>query len=440
MFRLSNDEELTTQKLGEFLSEHRQLLPRYIYLMDAYRTKYPIFFQKQKPEYKPDKRIAVNYAKYATDTFNGFFIGVPVKISADDSKIADYVNMIDAYNDQDDNNAELAKLCSIYGHAYEMYYVDDLGNLGITYLAPTEAFMIYDDSILERPRYFVRVFTKADDIVYVSVSDSSVVRYYDMTGGLHHLADQDRMHGFDGVPATEYVENAERVGLYEPVMTMINEYNEAISEKANDVAYFADAYMKILGAKLDDETLEQIRDNRIINFEGLNDGNLIVDFLQKPDGDASQEHLLDRLERLIFQIMMVANISDENFGTASGIALKYRLLAMSNMALAKQRKFASGMNRRYKLLFSNPISLPYVKTEDWTKLKYTFTQNVPANLLEESQIAGNLSGIVSRQTQLSVLSCIDDVQQEIDQIKKDEEDALTDGFPTNRMTDDDVLE
>ena len=221
---------------------------------------------------------------------------------------------------------------------------------------------------------------------------------------------------------------------------MINEYNEAISEKANDVAYFADAYMKILGAKLDDETLEQIRDNRIINFEGLNDGNLIVDFLQKPDGDASQEHLLDRLERLIFQIMMVANISDENFGTASGIALKYRLLAMSNMALAKQRKFASGMNRRYKLLFSNPISLPYVKTEDWTKLKYTFTQNVPANLLEESQIAGNLSGIVSRQTQLSVLSCIDDVQQEIDQIKKDEEDALTDGFPTNRMTDDDVLE
>ena len=321
-----------------------------------------------------------------------------------------------------------------------MYYVDDLGNLGITYLAPTEAFMIYDDSILERPRYFVRVFTKADDIVYVSVSDSSVVRYYDMTGGLHHLADQDRMHGFDGVPATEYVDNAERVGLYEPVMTMINEYNEAISEKANDVAYFADAYMKILGAKLDDEALEQIRDNRIINFEGLNDGNLIVDFLQKPDGDASQEHLLDRLERLIFQIMMVANISDENFGTASGIALKYRLLAMSNMALAKQRKFTSGMNRRYKLLFSNPISLPYVKTEDWTKLKYTFTQNVPANLLEESQIAGNLSGIVSRQTQLSVLSCIDDVQQEIDQIKKDEEDALTDGFPTNRMTDDDVLE
>jgi len=32
---------------------------------------------------------------------------------------------------------------------------------------------------------------------------------------------------------------------------------------------------------------------------------LIVEFLQKPDGDTSQEHLIDRLQQLIFQISMV---------------------------------------------------------------------------------------------------------------------------------------
>lgn len=57
---------------------------------------------------------------------------------------------------------------------------------------------------------------------------------------------------------------------------------------------------------------------------------------------------------------------------------------------------------------------------------------MPANLLEESQIAGNLAGIVSQQTQLSVLSCVDNVQQEIEQIRQDEEDGVTDGFPMNR--------
>lgn len=395
-------------------------------------TRYPIFDLPPKPEYKPDKRIAVNFAKYITDTMNGFFIGVPIKVMCDeDEAVANYVEFLDQYNDQDDNNAELSKLCSIYGKAYEMYYVDELGNVGITYLSPEEAFMIYDDSILERPRYFCRVYKDADNILYMSVSDESRVRYLSMEGGLHWLPEEEKIHGFDGVPATEFRENEEEIGIFEPVLTMINEYNEAVSEKANDVAYFADAYMKILGAKFDDEVLKSVRDNRIINFPGtLESGQLDVDFLQKPDGDTSQEHLLDRLERLIFQISMVANISDENFGSSSGIALKYKLQAMSDLALTKQRKFTSGMNRRYKLIFSNPVS--GMGADDWVKLTYRFTQNIPANLLEESQIAGNLAGIVSQQTQLSVLSCVDNVQQEIEQIKQDEEEGVTDGFPTNR--------
>ena len=312
-----------------------------------------------------------------------------------------------------------------------MYYVDDLGNIGITYLPPEEAFMIYDDSILERPRYFCRVYKDADNIAYVSVSDDTRVRYLSMEGGLHWLPEEEKNHGFEGVPATEYRENEEEIGIFEPVLTMINEYNEAVSEKANDVAYFADAYLKVVGAKVLPDNLQQIRDNRIINFEGLlENGQLEVDFLQKPDGDTSQEHLLDRLEKLIFQISMVANISDENFGSSSGIALKYKLQAMSNLALTKQRKFTSGMNRRYMLIFSNPVS--GMKKDDWVKLTYQFTQNIPSNLLEESQIAGNLAGIVSQQTQLSILSCVDNVQQEMEQIKQDEEEGITDGFPTNR--------
>ena len=138
--------------------------------------------------------------------------------------------------------------------------------------------------------------------------------------------------------------------------------------------------------------------------------------------------MLDRLQTLIFQISMVANISDENFGSSSGIALKYKLQAMSNLAMTKQRKFTSGMNRRYKLIFSNPVS--GMRADDWVKLNYTFTQNIPSNLLEESQIAGNLAGIVSQQTQLSVLSCVDNVQQEMEQIKREEDDGITEGFPS----------
>ena len=120
------------------------------------------------------------------------------------------------------------------------------------------------------------------------------------------------------------------------------------------------------------------------------------------------------MERLIFQISMVANISDENFGAASGISLKYKLQAMSNLEKTKERKFTSGMNRRYKLLFGHPASK--VPADAWVQLHYHFTPNFPANLLEEAQIAAQMEGIVSKETQLKVLSIVDNVRDELDTI------------------------
>lgn len=440
MFRLSDEKKLDLNTLSDLIGKHRSIVTmRYQPLKDAYETKYPIFSMPKKPDWKPDKRIAVNYAKYIVDTMNGFFIGIPIKVLCEeDDEIAQYVEMLDSYNDQDDNNAELSKLCDIFGKGYEMYYVDEAGSIGITYVSPMEAFMVYDDSVLERPRYFVRLYVDENETLQGSVSDSQKVRYFTTEGGIRWLPEHEKIHGFDGVPATEYRENAEEIGLFEPVLSMIDEYNEAISEKANDVAYFADAYMKILGAKLEDENIRDIRRNRVINFEGNDVSDLIVEFMQKPDGDTTQEHLLDRLERLIFQISMVANISDENFGVSSGIALKYKLQAMSNLAMTKQRKFTSGMNRRYQLIFSNPVS--GMKKDGWVKLTYQFTQNFPANLLEESQIAGNLAGITSQQTQLKVLSVVDNVQEEIERLEQEQDKTgyATD-YPTNRTVIEDVI-
>lgn len=421
MYRLPVDEELTDYKLQQFISQHAaESTFRYKRLSAAYKTDYPILYAENKPSWKPDNRIAVNFAKYIVDTMNGFFMGNPVKITVDGESEAlkNYVELLDQYNDQDDNNAELAKICSIFGKGYEMYYVDELGAIGITYLDPMEAFMIYDDSVLQRPRFFVRLYIDSDNVLHGSVSDERAVRYFRQEGQLVWESDEN-LHGFEGVPATEYAENKENIGIFEPVLTMIDAYNKAISEKANDVDYFADAYMKILGATLDEKGLENIRSNRIINFDEVIGEKLPeVDFLQKPDGDTTQENLIDRLERLIFHISMVANISDVNFGTSSGIAMKYKLQAMSNLARTKERKFVSGMNRRYRLIFSNPVS--GMKKDDWVKLHYKFTPNIPANLLEESQIASSLEGITSQETQLNVLSAVDNVSAEIEKIEAEQ--------------------
>lgn len=431
IYRLDDNEELTDAKLAEFIVEHdKEVTCRLKDLQNAYNTDYPIFNQADKPKWKPDNRIAVNFAKYIVDTMNGFFVGHPVKTVVDDGNdaVEKYVELVDQYNDMDDKNAELAKICSIYGRGYEMYYVDETGNIGITYLDPMESFMIYDDSVLQRELYFVRLYKDKNGVLHGSISDDESVRWFTQKGRIV-WDESDHKHGFNGVPATEYVENEEQLGIFEPVLSMINAYNKAISEKANDVDYFADAYLKILGAKLDENDVKHVRDDRVINFEGDTE-KLIVDFLQKPNGDTTQEHLIDRLEKLIFQISMVANMSEENFGTSSGIAMRYKMLAMSNLEKTKERKFASGMNRRYKLIFSNPVS--GMRTDDWIKVHPHFTPNFPSNVQEEAQIARDLDGIVSQDTQLSVLSIVDNVAKEIEKMQADDQKRKED-IVTNRM-------
>ena len=251
-----------------------------------------------------------------------------------------------------------------------------------------------------------------------SISDAVSVRNFKVTGGLRWV-DEGTPHYFPGVPATEYLENAERQGIFEPVLSLVDAYNKALSEKANDVDYFADAYLKVLGAKVEADDVRFIRDNRVLNFIGDDADQIVAEFMDKPNSDTTQEHLLDRMERLIFQISMVANISDENFGTSSGIAMKYKLQAMSNLEKTKERKFTSGMNRRYQLLFGHPASK--VKSDAWVQLHYHFTPNLPANLLEEAQIAAQMEGITSHQTQLRVLSVVDNVQDELDTIQTEQE-------------------
>ena len=147
--------------------------------------------------------------------------------------------------------------------------------------------------------------------------------------------------------------------------------------------------------------------------------------MDKPDSDSQTEHLLDRTERLIYATSMVANISDENFGSASGTALAYKLQAMSNLALSVQRKFQSSLNRRYELFSSLRTNVPESMQDEWQNIEYKFTRNEPKNTLEEAQTASQLMGITSTETALSVLSVVSDVSSEMDRIDQEQTNTIS---------------
>ena len=417
IFRYPRDRELTPEKLAKFIRKNDDLvLRKYKPLRDAYEGKYKIFTLPKKPAWKPDARLAVNFARYITDTFSGYVQGVPQQIISQDAGTAERVT---DYNDTAgfiDQLAAGVDSMLIYGRSYLMAYEDEAGDIGIAATDPEESFIIYDDGIRQRPLYFVRTYYDIDRKRHGSVSDGDGnIKYFDWAGGVEWTAEE--RHGFDGVPAVELSTGIIRKGIYADVLNLIDAFNQLLSDKANDISAFADAYLKVLGADIDDKTLKWIRNNRVITLKGKNAADLVVEFLERPNADGSQENLLNRLYELIFVTAMVVNISDADFSAASGQAMKYRLQPMTNLAGKINRRLTKSIKQLYKLICSNPAG--DLEADDWQRIDIKYTLNLPANLLDEAQTAGAMTGITSKRTALQVLSIVPDVDAELEQIEKE---------------------
>ena len=412
------DEPITVEVLTKFMEKHKLEVARYEYLKNMYRGIMSIDDEPTKDPWKPDNRLTVNFTRYIVDTFTGYFNGIPVKKSHSDKEILSKLQEFDNLNDMEDEESELAKMACIYGRAFELLYQDEETRTNVIYNTPENIFMVYDDTIKQEPLFAVRYGYDDDYKLYGEVYTKETTYALNGTMGFYNMTEQ-APNPFDDLPVVEFYFNEERMSIFESVISLVNAFNKAISEKANDVDYFSDQYLAFLGAAVEEEDLKNIRSNRVINYygEGSEAKNVDVKFLEKPDSDSQTENLLDRLTKLIFQTTMVANISDESFGSASGISLAYKLQAMSNLALSFQRKFQSSLNGRYKLFCE--LSTNVSNRDAWKDIEYTFTRNEPKDIKEQAETANILKGITSEETALSVISVIPDVQAEMKKIKKE---------------------
>jgi SPP1 family phage portal protein len=418
--------------IDKYIEKHKKNLRRYEYLERLYSGFFDIDDEPPKEAWKPDNRLTVPFPKYITDTFTGYGYGIPIKEEHPDDAINERIHDFQNDNELTDHEAELIKRCCIYGHAWEYIYQDENTRTKMTVLTPKDIFVVYDDTLLSRALFAVRYGYHSDNSrkprqQYGEILTRDEIIEFD---GEKIINRKQNPYGL--IPCVEWRLNDERSGLYEQVSRLIEQYNHVISEKANDVDAFAEAYLAIIGAEVDENDIYRIRDDRIINLYGTDNAkDVLVQFLTKPTADATQENLLDRLEKEIYETSMVANISDETFGNAtSGIALAYKLQAMSNLARMFDRKIEKSIWKRYKIFCSLKTNVS--DPEAYKDISITMTRNLPKNIQEEAQTAAQLEGVVSKETQLRVLSIVDDPRDEIQKMQ-DEEDASQTAAVTNAL-------
>lgn len=370
---------------------------------------------------KPNNKIANAYASYITDTLVGYFIGEPVTYTSNDNVLIQDLNMILEYNDEADENAELAKNASIYGVAYEMLYLSEEDKMiRFKSLNPKEVIPIFDKTVEQNLLAVMRYYEDYDyveDNTYtiVEVIDSKMVRRYKLDTGLSLL--EEYPHYFSMVPVAIFKNNEDETGDFEHVISLIDAYDKMESDSLNDFEYFVDAYLALYGFTADAEDIAQMKENRVL----LMDEGTSAEWLIKQTSDAYVENMKNRLDKDIHKFAKCPNMSDEEFASnASGIAIKFKLLGTENLVSIKERKFKRGLQQRLELM--SMINSVLREGFDWRAIDIVFTRNIPSNDTDIANMVNTLKDIVSEQTLLAQIPFVDDVQTELERVKTEREE------------------
>lgn len=393
---------------------------RYKKLEDYYAGNHKILGARKKDSTAPNNRIVNNMAKYATDTAVGYFLGQPVIYSSQNEEYLSKLQDVFDYNDEQDENTELAKIDSIDGTCFEMVYMDEDARIRFARVNPGSCIVIYETGCAE-PMAVIRTINSQDRIGHkikkVEYWNSSECWYFQSLNGGGLQLQEVVEHYWHDVPFTEYVNNEERFGDFEGIISIIDAYNRVQSNTANFFQYNDEAILKVL--RLGDVTSQDIADMKEEGAILLDDGG-DIDWLIKKVNDTALENYKKRLREDMHIFSNVPNLTDANFGgNLSGVAVSYKLWGLEQICAIKERKFKRGLQRRIELITNmfNFLGGNY----DYRDIDIQFRRNKPQNLLEIAQIITTLATELSRETRLKMLPTIDNVQDEIDKLNAEQE-------------------
>lgn len=392
---------------------------------------------KSGAEGSPDNRIPVPYARKLVNTVVGYMYKPgAVQMQSNNEALLDELQAVTWANREDAKTSRLGKLSSIFGVSYEIHYVVD-GNTPRFAPVPVEDFLpVYNNDIEPEVvagihRYIEHVPGEAnatDSIEHVDIYYADVIQYYKAQGTATTAGELrgggEEPHGYGLVPCAVFRNNDEIMGDYEHILHLIDSYDVLMSDSMNEFDRFAWAYLVLKNLRMTSEDVQDIKVKRVI--EVMEQGG--AEFLTKDIQTAFVEFLRDWIREEIHKQTHIPDMADQSFaGDQSGIAIRYKLSDLENIASVKEIGFREGLYRRIELLlafFRTQGRVLGTSQEVW----FTFNRNIPQNYVEQAEIIGKLRGHISHKTLLDeVATFVDDSQAELDALAE-EQDVMSQAF------------
>ncbi len=417
-------ESLTVKDIREIVVKQSYQI-KYRKLERYYVGDHDILHSERTDKTGGDNRIVNNMARYITDTATGYFLGQPVVYSSENEEYLQAIQDIFDYNDEQDHNTELGKQCSIKGDCFEMVYLDEDGRIRLGLVFPENLILFYEtESEFTSPLAAIRMVRGMDKNGNILLrvefwTWTQVIYLQSFNGGVLEVTGW-KEHYWNDVPFCEYVNNRERIGDFEGVLSEIDAYNRVQSNTANYFQYNDDAILKVtrLG-DVDSKDIAQMKRERAVILEDGGD----VGWILKTVDDTALENYKNRLREDIHLGANVPNMTDEAFGgNLSGVAVSYKLWGLEQICAIKERKFKRALQRRIELITHvlNLLGHNY----DYRDLDMQFRRNKPQNILEQSQIIGNLSSMLSKETLLQLLPFVDNPKEELEKLEEEKQEGM----------------
>lgn len=387
---------------------------------------------------KADYRIRNNYGGYITSFVTGYLLGQPLTITyenMDDLNTDEEIQKINDVNDLDSLNYELAYDASRYGRAFELHYRDDKNKDKIVLIDPKEMFAIRSFKVSNELIGAVHLPVFNDTVYPTVYSDDFIYTMKPFAIGQYKLVVEDyKTNPYGKVPVVEWFNNRYRIGDFETVIPNIDAYDSAQSDTANYMSDLNDATLVVNVDSIDSFTenggMKALSDSNVLLLEnGYTPSGAITKgdagYIYKQYDVAGTEAYKQRLNDDIFRLSNIPDMTDERFGTQSGIAIQYKLIGLKQIQVIKENYFTKALRRRYELIEAIHDDLNEVVI-DANKLIFTFHPNLPQDVWAEVEQYINATGEISQETLMELASFTDST--------KEKERLASEGI-SNDMTD-----
>lgn len=366
------------------------------------------------------------------DTKVGYFLGNPINYvvdneNADLESLAEAIEVLRIRENIPDKDTSLGTRTGIAGYGARLVYWSLENNKPILKIAnvdPAECIFLYEDS-MSAPTYSIQYYPTVEVLPDGTKKQVTIVEFHD-NSDTYFFKNGDNgfeltdiiPHNLDSSPLFGVENNDSLQGEAAKILNLIDAYDRTMSDANSEIEATRLAILILRNIGMDEEDIQNMNKAGLLEMFGE---NVDAKYLTKDVNDTMIENHLNRIEQNINRFAKSVDFTDEAFaGNISGVAIKFKTMSLEHKAIIAEHKFRSALQYQFKLLCNGWSKLGICKPEDYLNVWFGFKRNLPSNILEEAQATATLKGNVSERTRLSLLSFIDDVDAELEEMKKDE--------------------